>query len=64
MRKPIHTVTKEDVGKRLGMFQSFGVVLPRDVGKRVYRTKGGPVVENDEQRAERLEAGTWINWTN
>lgn len=57
-----YTITAGDVGKatirafgRPWAASSFiGVILPGDVGKRVYRRGTILQVENDEQRAARL----------
>lgn len=61
--RPYREITRADVGHFL--FEAFGrkwrvsdfigTILPGDVGKRVYKVDGILQVENDEQRATRLE---------
>jgi hypothetical protein len=63
-----HTVTRWEVDQRWikvdGMVREYpgGIVLLRDVGKRVYEVDGGILqVENDEQFRSRLLREAWRN---
>lgn len=47
-------LTETDVGRRMAYFQGFGVVLPLDVRKRVWLKAFGFVMENNEQRDDRV----------
>lgn len=48
-------LTRNDVGRLLSFNEGFGRVFLHDVGKRVWLKPYGLVMENDEQRDERLE---------
>lgn len=62
---PYFTITSDDVGrtafKQFGkvwpIADSLGLVLPHDIGKRVYLIGDILQIENDEQRNQRLEVG-------
>ena len=61
MRRYSHEIQPEDVGKDVLQLDGhpvrvcdfIGQILPRDVGKRIYRVGGIYQVENDEQNWER-----------
>lgn len=48
-------LTFEAFGRSWWTVSFIGRILPRDVGKRVYLIGGDLQVENDQQRAERVE---------
>lgn len=54
MARQWKVITKRDVGK---YWEGFGYVQAQDVGKLYYKDSGGYYVENNEQRAKRLERG-------
>ncbi len=66
MTRIFYTITREDVGKPwLHMFDQthltsswIGRILAQDVGKRCYRVDGVIQVENDAQRAARVDRHT------
>jgi hypothetical protein len=63
--KEYREITMHDVGKRtiacfgrLWLVSHFmGVIMSRDVGKRIFRVGDQLSVENDEQRDRRLNRG-------
>lgn len=72
MRKHVHTITRQDVGKTTSVHEgrrtfhlseAIGKILPCDVGKRVYiifnedPENGVLQVENDAQRTDRRSRG-------
>lgn len=47
---------KSPIGERVNVGDFMGLIQPRDVGKRIYETRGVYQVENDSQRNQREEA--------